>query len=758
MTRMPLQRATRARQRRLKPRPVPAGSEWSCLDAAFEQAAVGFALLALDGQWLRVNERLGAIFGYSQAELRQLRLQDLVHPADLEAAADSLAQLAAGAKSRCTKERRCIRKDGQTGWVTFGVSVVRNPAGQPEYLIAVVEDIQSRKEAEEGLRKFSRVIEQSASAVVITDNRGVIEYVNPAFTEMSGFNATDSIGQKPDILKSGHSTPEDYERLWQTIRAGKVWHGEFQNRRKDGSVYWESAIISPIRDDSGQISHFAGIKENITARKMAETALRESEARLQLLIDHAPAALAMFDRDMRYLAVSHRWLADYGLEGRNLLGESHYTVFPEVTPAWREVHRRSLSGEIVRAEEDRFERQDGTVQWLRWTVLPWFSPAGEVGGIVIFTEDISARKEATAALAVQNAQYQAAVETALDGYWMIDDRGRLLTVNDAYVRRSGYTRAELLAMDIRALEANETPEEVQTHIGQVRAHGGDRFETLHRTKDGEIWPVEVSCSYSAAAGGHNFAFIRDISERKQNETALRVLRQELDQMLALQVASQTAAAIAHELNQPLNAVAAYSEAALRLLQQGTPAADRLQHALARSMEQAQRAGRVVRELIAFLHKGDAPKEAVDLNKAVRRALRFIESIGLGGFRAHLELALNLPPVLANRVQVDKILIVLLQNAVEAMLGAGVPQPSLTVRVRTHSEPDMAQLSIEDCGPGMDEATSRRIFDPFFTTKPKGLGMGLAISRYLVEAHGGTIWVESAPGAGTTLHFTLLYAK
>ncbi|MBS0372314.1 MAG: PAS domain S-box protein [Proteobacteria bacterium] len=758
MTRMHPKHVAGKRLRRLKPRSARAGSEWNCLDAAFEQAAVGFALLALDGGWLRVNERLVEILGYGQSELRQLRLQDLVHPDDRDVTVASLAQLSSGGTSKCTKERRCIRKDGQTVWVTFGVSVVRTPDGQPEYLIAVVEDIHSRKQAEEGLRKFSRVIEQSASAVIITDTNGIIEYVNPAFTEISGYNAVDVIGMKPSILKSGHTAAQDYEQLWRTIKAGKVWYGEFQNRRKNGTLYWESAIISPIRNDDGQISHFAGIKENITAKKMAEAAQRASEARLQLLMDHAPAALAMFDREMRYLAVSRRWLADYGLEGHDILGVSHYVVFPEVTDAWRAVHRRGLAGEVIRTEEDRFERLNGNVQWLRWEVRPWFTSDNAVGGIVIFTEDISARKEAAAALAVQNAQYQAAIETAPDGYWMLNERGHLLTVNDAYVRSSGYSREELLAMDIGALEASESPEEVQAHIQRVKLTGSDCFETLHRAKDGEIWPVEVSCSYSAAAGGHHFAFIRDISERERNETALRALRRELEQMLTLQVASQTAAAIAHELNQPLNAVAAYSEAAMRMLQQTSPAPERLQHALARSMEQAQRAGRVVRELIAFLHKGDAPKEAVDLNKAVRRALRFVESIGIGGFEPIVDLAPGLPPVLANRVQVDKILIVLIQNAVEAMLGAAVPQPVVTVRVRTHAEPDMALLSVEDCGPGMDEAILRRVFDPFFTTKPYGLGMGLAITRHLVEAHGGTIWVESALGARTTFHFTLLYAK
>jgi PAS domain S-box-containing protein len=121
-------------------------------------------------------------------------------------------------------------------------------------------------------------------------------------------------------------------------------------------------------------------------------AQKESEERLRLFIDYAPAALAMFDREMRYIAVSRRWLQDYGLGGQDIIGLCHYDVFPEIGQAWKDVHRRALAGEVVRAEEDRFERADGSVQWLRWEVRPWRAADGSVGGIVIFTEDISLYK------------------------------------------------------------------------------------------------------------------------------------------------------------------------------------------------------------------------------------------------------------------------------------------------------------------------------------------------------------------------------
>lgn len=148
------------------------------------------------------------------------------------------------------------------------------------------------------------------------------------------------------------------------------------------------------------------------AREQAESALRalrESEGRLALFVEHAPAALAMFDLEMRYVAVSRRWLEGFGLGGQNLIGRNHYEVFPEIREEWRAVHRRAQAGEVLRRDEDRFERADGTVRWVRWEVRPWRSVDGQIGGIVVFTEDISAHKAAEEALQRLNAMLEARV-------------------------------------------------------------------------------------------------------------------------------------------------------------------------------------------------------------------------------------------------------------------------------------------------------------------------------------------------------------
>ena len=127
-------------------------------------------------------------------------------------------------------------------------------------------------------------------------------------------------------------------------------------------------------------------------------ALRASEERLSLFIEHAPAALAMFDREMRYLSVSRRWLTDYNLGGRDLRGISHYAIFPEITEEWKAAHRRALAGEILQSDADRFARVDGSIQWVRWEIRPWYDARGNIGGILIFTEDVTGHKHAEEAL------------------------------------------------------------------------------------------------------------------------------------------------------------------------------------------------------------------------------------------------------------------------------------------------------------------------------------------------------------------------
>jgi two-component system sensor kinase FixL len=250
---------------------------------------------------------------------------------------------------------------------------------------------------------------------------------------------------------------------------------------------------------------------------------------------------------------------------------------------------------------------------------------------------------------------------------------------------------------------------------------------------------------------------RDITEQKVLEEKLQAQRAETETLFTQQVAARTASAIAHELNQPLGAISAYSEVALHALQNNTVDTTKLTHALEACAAQAQRAGHSLHELMAFLQKSELVSEKLNLNDVINEALEITRSNGYAGFHHILQLEENMPVVIGNHIQVQKVLVNLFRNAVEAMR-ATEAHSTITIKVRSHADLNMAHVTIQDNGPGLDPETAKCIFDPFFTTKSKGIGMGLAISRALTEANGGQLWIEQTNQPGATFHFTLPFAQ
>lgn len=245
----------------------------------------------------------------------------------------------------------------------------------------------------------------------------------------------------------------------------------------------------------------------------------------------------------------------------------------------------------------------------------------------------------------------------------------------------------------------------------------------------------------------------DVTEQKRAEKELQKRRTEMERLMHLHTASQTAAAIAHELNQPLNAVAAYTEASLRMLRGGGADLGRVLHALEQSARQVQRVGNVMRELLAFLYRGEVATELLDFNATVREAVTQCEASDcLNGHPLRLVLAADLPRVRANHYQTEKVLVNLLQNAGDALRAAGRDEAAVTVYTGVNGDGSV-QATVEDTGNGLPDDMLERIFDPFFTTKADGLGMGLALSRALIEAQGGRLWAEPH-ASGTRFSFTL----
>ncbi|MBN2886599.1 MAG: EAL domain-containing protein [Chromatiaceae bacterium] len=250
--------------------------------------------------------------------------------------------------------------------------------------------------------------------------------------------------------------------------------------------------------------------------------LAQSELTLRLFIENAPAALAMLDRDLHHIAISRRWMSDYGLEDRNIIGTHHYAIFPEVPERWREVHRRALAGEVLRADCDCFERPDGRVQWVRWEVRPWHRPNGDIGGIIIFSEDISHLKEAEREMRIAATAFE-----SQQSMLITDHKGQILRVNRAFSATTGYSAAEVMGQTPAILKSGRHDaafyREMWESIASEHAWQG---EIWNRRKNGEIYPewlnIAAVTDNDGAITNYVGSFL-DLSQHKQAEAKIHSL-------------------------------------------------------------------------------------------------------------------------------------------------------------------------------------------------------------------------------------------
>ena len=279
----------------------------------------------------------------------------------------------------------------------------------------------------------------------------------------------------------------------------------------------------------------------IAQRRRLAMQLREREELFRLFIEHAPAALAMLDGELRYLAVSRRWQEDFGLGDRDLIGQSHYEIFPDVPASWQEAHLRGLAGEVIRAEADPFARQDGPVKWLRWEVRPWHRSDGTVGGIGIFSEDISERKQAELEL----RRYQQIVETSSEMLVFFDRDLRFQVVNPAYAALRQTTPEQLQGRLVHEVVGEETYAEIAPHLESALAGQAQRFSLRLPGADGRFRYLDVEQQPFRGPDGAVLGVVvgfHDLTEVREAQIAL----EDQQARLAELVAARTAELLASE--------------------------------------------------------------------------------------------------------------------------------------------------------------------------------------------------------------------
>jgi diguanylate cyclase (GGDEF)-like protein/PAS domain S-box-containing protein len=293
-----------------------------------------------------------------------------------------------------------------------------------------------------------------------------------------------------------------------------------QLRDRQAKMYWIDDRKYPINGPDGDVIGIFGIAPDITRHLENERRVIESEALLHLFVEHAPAALAMFDREMRYLAANRRWLDMYALTEAELIGRSYYDVFPGVPEHWKDAHILALAGQSVSAGEDFFERADGTRQWLRRELIPWRSDDGAVGGIVIFADDVSERVDTEKRLRLAASVFTHARE----GITITDAKGAILDVNDSFSRITGYSREEVLGGNPRILKSGLQGRDFYDRMWEsLRVEGNWSGEIWNRAKSGNIYAEHLTINAIHDAGGKVLQYVAhfsDITALKEHELQL----------------------------------------------------------------------------------------------------------------------------------------------------------------------------------------------------------------------------------------------
>ena len=472
-------------------------------------------------------------------------------------------------------------------------------------------------------------------------------------------------------------------------------------------------------------------------------------------LEHASVMVRSYDGLIHFWGRGMERL--YGYSSSEALGQSSHkllrTEFPRDLPdIERELlDRGEWAGEVIHYRRDGQRRAIAT-EWSLWG-------DAEDTFVTVINSDITNLKLAQQDLFAREAHLNSILETVPDAMIVIDERGQVQSFSIAAERLFGYRAGEIVGKNIKILMPSPYRDAHDGYLERYQRTGVRRIIGIGRVvvgarKDGSTFPMELSVGEMRSSNARYFTgFIRDLTERQRTDARLQELQAELVHISRLTAMGEMASALAHELNQPLSAIANYMKGSRRLLESRTdPVTEQVREAMNKAAEQSQRAGHIIRRLRDFVARGETERRVESLKKLIEEA----SALALVGAKEHgvrvtFDIDGSCDAILVDKVQIQQILLNLIRNAVEAM--DQCPRREMVIAAHARGA-GFVEISVADSGPGIAPGIASQLFQPFVTTKPLGMGVGLSISRSIVESHGGHIRCEPNPGGGAVFRFTV----
>ncbi len=703
-----------------------------------------------DGGFLDVNETACKLLGYSRQELLGMKVSDI----DPAISPHSWPEHWEMVKQRKSLIIEALLRTRQGVMVPVELAINHVVFDGKEYHCALARDIRDRRQAEERLRLQGVALESAANAIVITDIEGRILWVNAAFTTLTGYSRDEALGQRPSLLKSGCHDQAFYGHLWATIRSGKTWRGEITNRRKDGRLYTEEMTITPVLGERGEITHFIGIKQDITARKEDELKLLQSEERFRLAFEKGPLGIIMVKPDLSILKVNRALCDMLGYSEVELLRCSVRDItHPEERNHDQQLLQQIFAGQLCNHKwTKRYVKKNGETLVVDIT----HSLIAEQNGTPLYSlgivENVTERRRAELLLMRKTHELQTVFRALPDLYFRLRRDGTILDYLSGANRPLYTSPDKFMGKKMQTVLPEEVGRKFEQAFGLVGRTETPVVVEYALAVDGKERLFEARLS--PLQGDEIVVLIRDVTEHRRLEEQFR-------QAQKMEAVGRLAGGVAHDFNNMLGVIMGYTQ----LLQQRLSHDETASRHLGEVKKAADRAAALTRQLLAFSRKQVLRMRRLDLNAVVSDLSKMLARMIGDDVELTIRQGRSLGHVMADPTQIEQILMNLAVNARDAMPRGGkllietgnAELDENYARLHRGAVPgSYVMLAVSDTGCGMDSETQARIFEPFFTTKEAGHGTGLGLSTVygVVKQSGGYIWVYSEPGKGTTFRIYL----